>query len=242
LLIIVGVVIIFLYHLLISIIALVICAITALIGFQRIKHIQTITFSTASDVKPGLTQVFGTVQVDKNSFIGPVSQEDTVYYECKLQERVGEGLHRKWVTLATVSKATPFILKDSTGTVRVDPHDIDVIDAQKRWYPVDNEIPEHIEEMFRKINFEPYAMFMGKQYAKSIRVVEDSILVGSQFFVSGVVRMDKTKKPILEHVAPLPFCVSTISQKDLILIYSILAYGGIAMGVTIIAKIIAAIL
>nr|MBN2277559.1 hypothetical protein [candidate division Zixibacteria bacterium] len=121
-------------HYLIAAIFTMVGALVAMLGFFKLKTYLIIKDTPRSKIRSmamGIVEIHGTIACFENNLIKtPFSKTDCVYYKYEIEEyrqhTSGSGKNRRtehrWDTVAWGDKGIPFMAKDDTGEVYVDPH------------------------------------------------------------------------------------------------------------------------
>ncbi len=89
---------------------------------KRYRLIENIPTSKTRSVAMGLVEVCGTAESADGAYLtSPFACAPCVYYQYKIEEERGSGKHRHWATVASGQSVQPFLVKDDTGSVPVDP-------------------------------------------------------------------------------------------------------------------------
>lgn len=97
-----------------------------LFGFRKVQYKRIIenlpTVSTAG-ISYGLTEAQGLVDTlpDTQAFRTPLAGLSAIAYHYEIKEKRGSGKNAKWVTIHNEKKRMPFLCRDRTGTIPVDP-------------------------------------------------------------------------------------------------------------------------
>lgn len=89
--------------------------------FAQKKLIQDIPMSKIRSLAMGLVEIYGDVIPLNNKILkSPFTKKDCVYYRYEIEE-YRSGKNSRWVTINSGMDFIPFLLKDDTGSVLVDP-------------------------------------------------------------------------------------------------------------------------
>jgi len=108
-------------------------AFVVFLGFLKLKRYLLVKDTPRSKIRSlaiGLVEIHGSIDSHECKFIkAPFSKTDCVYYKYKIEEyrrhSSGSGKNRRttyrWESVASGDKGIPFLARDDTGTVYVDP-------------------------------------------------------------------------------------------------------------------------
>lgn len=95
--------------------------------FRLRRLIENLPTSKVRSIAMGLVEIYGEVKPFQAKLLkSPLLQKECVYYDMQIKEKRGSGKHSHWVTICSGKDMVPFILKDETGEVLVDPHEAKV--------------------------------------------------------------------------------------------------------------------
>lgn len=92
-------------------------------GFRKIRekrYIENIPTSFSTGLSYGPSEIKGTARKEKETFKGPLSGRDCIYYHYVVREKRGSGKNAKWVTIVDREERARFLCEDAEGTTPVD--------------------------------------------------------------------------------------------------------------------------
>ena len=95
-------------------------------GIKRIatkRTIENVPTSPISGVTYGLTEIKGQALPlrEGHQLLGPVSKRHCLFYRHLVEQYRSSGKNSRWVTLSDTTEAIPFVCRDQTGLIVVDP-------------------------------------------------------------------------------------------------------------------------
>jgi hypothetical protein len=95
--------------------------------FRKKRFIEKIPLSKIRSLAMGLVKVHGEVTRGGKGFLkSPFFLKDCVYYMYVIERLMADRHPERWKTLKTESETLPFILRDETGSVLVDPAEAEI--------------------------------------------------------------------------------------------------------------------
>ncbi len=98
-------------------------------GFRKIKekrYIENIPTSLSTGLAYGPAEIKGKAVKDAESYNGPLSGEDCLYYHYVVQEKRGSGKNESWVTIVDEKVHARFLCRDDEGETPVDLDDAEI--------------------------------------------------------------------------------------------------------------------
>jgi hypothetical protein len=156
-------------------------------GFKdlRIKRrMEDIPVSTLRAMAPGQVEVSGKA-VDWATMTAPLTGEPCVYYEFKIEQKVGSGKNSHWETLLSgKTYEEPFYIDDGTSCVRVLPQGADIIldDDFHLETGIFNDVPPLIDAYMTSRGLSCLGFF---GFEKTLRFYERRLHPGETVFILG---------------------------------------------------------
>ncbi len=215
-------------------------------SFGDKKLIENVPTSKIRSLAMGLVEVYGTiVPFEKVVLSSPFTNKDCVYYDYKIEEERGSGKNRHWVTIKHETKMQNFFVRDETAQVVVDPRGAKM-DVPESFYfgsGMFKDPPVEVKN-FLAANSLGFEGWFGIN--RSMRFVEHALFLDQKVFVMGEA-MDNplveegTAKAGIEDVIigkgqnEKFFLISNKSEKDVLKNMSFAAYGGVIVGILLVA-------
>ena len=183
-----------------AILAFILGSLFAWGGIRFIKHkriIENIATQKTAGVVPGITEVKGTVVLDKEEALqGPLTSCDCVWYDYRVEELRSNGKNSSWVTIEHDTDEVTFACKDETGELRINPKSAEVLTDHR-----------HVRRTRRMV-------------ANDLRYTELSLRVGDPLFAIGEAVVDRER---CDHVRmqkkgkQWPFIISNRSEEEVMM-------------------------
>ena len=93
-------------------------------GFKQRSKYRLILSTPTSKIRSvavGVCELHGQAQVLDTPLISPFSMSECVYYRYDVQEHRRSGKSSRWVSISEFSSTAPFLLRDDTGSIVVEP-------------------------------------------------------------------------------------------------------------------------
>lgn len=124
-------------------------------AFRRKRLVENVPTSKVRSLAMGRVEVYGKAEpLGGKPLKAPISQEDCLYYRFSIQEKRGSGKHSRWVTVAASESDSPFLLRDETGAVMVDPRgaEMDCLKNTVVGSGFMKDPPQHVKELLKSLN------------------------------------------------------------------------------------------
>ncbi len=160
-----------------ALILLFIGIIAIILGFRaysRFKLMETVPTSKIRSIAMGLVEIFGGAEKFKKFFKSPLTTEKCVWWRILVEKYVKRGKTTGWETYIDRQSEEPFILRDDTGAVLIDPKGAEIAipdDKQFIWSPPffdinifkrhESPIPLDYLENFNGINTQSFDLVKG---------------------------------------------------------------------------------
>ncbi len=170
-------------------------------GIRFIRHkriIENIATQQAAGVVPGITEVKGTVALNKeeSAIQSPLSQSDCVWYDYTVEELRRVGKSSRWVIIDHQKNSILFHCKDKSGQLTIDPESAEVLTNHK-----------HVKRKRHLI-------------ANDIRYTELTLQLGDPLFAIGEAMVDRLqcdKVRMQKKNRQWPFIISNRSEKEVMM-------------------------
>ena len=187
--------------------------IAAVVCFQlgrkrhRIHQLMVNTQTSKTDaLTEGPCEVQGEVEAIGSPFISPWTQQQCVYYDFQVKERrtrkSGKTTTTYWAKYVADLQVRPFTLKDSSGTVEINPAGADFsvsVDARDK-SGLGDDAPAQLQMLLR----DRYdASTQGWVFNKTLRYSENVLAVGDTVYIFGEARWKGDKLVIGGGLMPL---------------------------------------
>ena len=212
--------------------------------FRLKRRMAYIPVSTLRAMAPGQVEVNGST-VNWKALTAPLTQTICVYYEYKVEQKVGSGKNSHWETITSGSTdMVPFYLDDQTAVVRVHPFGAKIIlnDAYHLQTGAFSDVPVHINDFLYAQGISSETLF---GFEKTMRFTERHFRAEEIIFVLG------TCQDAEPHPDPPPapniisniclgqrkgdfFILSNKSREDLEESFQWKSFGGIFGGIALI--------
>lgn len=152
------------------------------------RMIENIPTSKIRSVAMGLVEIFGEViPTEKKILKSPFSNEDCVYYRYKVQEYRNTGKNSRWVTVKKDEKGIPFFIRDSTGSVLVDPRGAKIDISRRNEYRsgMGSDPPEQVNKFMSSHDMSFNSLF---GINKKMRFMEWFLGVNEKIYVMGTAK------------------------------------------------------
>jgi hypothetical protein len=158
----------------------------------RIKRrMEDIPVSTLRAMAPGQVEVNGTA-VDFMTLTAPLTNEPSVYYEFKIEQKVGSGKNSHWETLLEgKTENEPFFIDDGTACVKVLPAGADIIldDGFHLETGVFHDVPPQIDSFMTSRGLSCRSFF---GFEKTLRFTQRRFKPGETVFVLGTYQEEES--------------------------------------------------
>lgn len=159
-------------------------------GFQTFRRRQLIENTPTSNVRSiamGLVEVYGEIVAKRSEALkSPFLNKSCVYYKYIIQEYKSSGKSGHWATIRSGNEGVPFLLKDETGSVLVNPKNCEADIPWKYSFStgLGKSIPEYTIRFLEKQGVKHTGLF---GLGKSLRFSEWYIPItkGTKLFVLG---------------------------------------------------------
>ena len=191
---------------------------------QRYKTIERTPTSKIRSVAVGLVEVNGYAEKFENLLVSPFAQAECVYYSYKTEERRKSGKSHKWITIASDKTKFPFLLRDDTGLILIDPQGAECRLESDRSYRMSSFSEDSQERSFKagltRLGIE-YGSFWGE---RPLRCTEIFIRPCDSLFILGTATIDRNRPASATNSNNLCimqdkqhwFVISDHSEKDLL--------------------------
>ncbi|MBI2345508.1 MAG: hypothetical protein HYV03_01165 [Deltaproteobacteria bacterium] len=156
-------------------------------GFRTLKRKHLIENTPTSKVRSlamGQVEVSGAAAPWKETLAAPFTEHACLYYSYTIEEYRRSGKSSRWVTVDKENRGVPFLLRDETGAVLVDPAwaDVDIPEDYQEVSGMGNDPSTKVQGFVRQkgISFEG---FLGVN--KKMRFTEYHIAPQDRVFILG---------------------------------------------------------
>jgi len=154
-------------------------------GFKWLSRKRLIENTPTSKVRSlamGLVEVFGEAVPWKEKLEAPLSKKDCVYYKYLIEEYRRSGKSGHYVVIDKGESQSPFLLKDETGMVLIDPKDAEIGISPDLKIESSKDPPENIK-LFLASRGLKYEGFLGIN--KQMRYQEWHLAPGDELYIMG---------------------------------------------------------
>lgn len=157
-------------------------------GFKVLKRKHLMENTPTSKVRSlamGPCEVYGEAKPGTAGFLkSPFSSHDCLYYNFEIEEYRDRGKNSCWVTVRKGSEGVPFLLKDHTGEVLVNPAEAEVdIPADNIFHSgTGQDVHEGIAAFLEKHNLSSTGFF---GWNKRMRYTESFVSIGDNLYILG---------------------------------------------------------
>ena len=162
--------------------------------------------SKADELTEGPCEVQGQVDAIGSAFTSPWTQQQCVYYDFQVKEKrtrkSGKTTTTYWAKYVTDLKVRPFILKDSSGAVEINPAgaDFSVSADAREQSGFGDDAPAELQVLLKdRYN----ASTQGWVFNKTLRYTEKVLAVGDTVYIFGEARWKGDKLVIGSGLMPL---------------------------------------
>ena len=152
---------------------------------RKKRLIENIPTSKIRSLAMGLAEVYGKASKYRRTLKSPISWKECLYYDYNVQEYRSSGKSGRWVTIRKGKESVSFNLKDSTGTVLINPAKAK-IDIPKNDIRIggilSSSAPKYIESFCERSGI-GLSSFLG--FSKQLRFIEQLILPDDNLYVLG---------------------------------------------------------
>lgn len=168
-------------------------ALAALLGaykaarpLRRRSLIKQTARTPISELRSGFHMARGRVRGGRESFAGPISGKDCVYYRFSVEEHKKRGKNSQWVTVVSRTRSGAFDIEDESGVAAVNPKDAEVLLELDHHYSSGmlSSLPESVA---RTLEREFGTKTKGWVFNKKLRVKETVLERGDEIHVVGQV-------------------------------------------------------
>ncbi|MFC1527856.1 GIDE domain-containing protein [Candidatus Neomarinimicrobiota bacterium] len=206
-------------------------------GYKRL--IENIPTSKIRSIAMGLVEIFGrVVPIEKNVLNSPFSNTECVYYKYTVERWVKRNDRHYWQVVNSGKTSLPFILKDNTGSVLINPIGADIDIKSITFSSGVGQDPPLIIQNFLNSNNLNYEGFFGINYRMRYR--ESIIVPGESLFIIGSAldnpfKDDGTAQHSVEDIMihrgkGKLFHISQKAETGVIKTYLMKALGGLIVG------------
>lgn len=139
-----------------------------------------------SELRSGFHMARGRVRGGRQSFAGPISGKDCVYYRFTVEEHKKRGKSSQWVTVVSRTHSSAFDIEDESGVASVNPKDAEVLLELDHHFSSGmlSSLPEPVA---RTLEHEFGTKTKGWLFNKKLRVKETVLEPGDEVHVVGQV-------------------------------------------------------